>query len=330
LSVARVNYLNMGLVIASCVAAFALPFEVFLFSYAVLGPLHYLTQISWMHDRKYFTRSGSPVDAGLLAGLAIVAASLSAWGWSDSGTWNPLLAFAAFGGALAMILFEGWGAKLVALGVLAVVAPLAAEWSSFGLLFAGFLPTIIHVCVFTACFVLVGALRGRDATGIGLLGVFAAGIAACFLMTPDTSAYVVGEAARERYGQEFYGLNLSLSHVFFENPITNFDQLFGSARGLVIARLIAFCYTYHYLNWFSKTSVIKWHEVPRSRLVACVVLWLASLGLYAWDFKVGFTALGFLSLLHVYLEFPLNHQSFLTIGRELKSIAVGGRATRPG
>src|ERR1043165_8502495 len=43
--------------IFSCVAAFVLPFELFLFSYAVLGPLHYLTEISWLHDRKYF---GSP------------------------------------------------------------------------------------------------------------------------------------------------------------------------------------------------------------------------------------------------------------------------------
>jgi hypothetical protein len=323
LSVARVNYLNMGLVLVSCLAAFALPFEAFLFSYAVLGPLHYLTQISWMHDRKYFTRSGSRVDAGFLALLALIAASLSAWGWLQPGEWNPYLAFAAFGAALAMVLFESWGAKLLALGALAVVAPLAAEWGSFGLLFAGFLPTIIHVCVFTACFVLVGALRSKDASGIGLLGVFGAAVAACFLMTPDTSAYVASEAVRERYGQDFYGLNLSLSHVFFENPITNFEQLFGSAQGLVIARLIGFCYTYHYLNWFSKTSVIRWHEVPRSRLVGCVVLWLLSLGLYAWDFKVGFLALGFLSLLHVYLEFPLNHRSFLTIGRELKSLAVG-------
>ena len=39
--------------IISCVLAYITPFELFLFSYAVL-PLHYLTEISWLHDRKYF------------------------------------------------------------------------------------------------------------------------------------------------------------------------------------------------------------------------------------------------------------------------------------
>ena len=39
----------------SCVAAFVFPFEVFLLSYAILGPLHYLTEISWLHKRNYFT-----------------------------------------------------------------------------------------------------------------------------------------------------------------------------------------------------------------------------------------------------------------------------------
>ena len=28
----------------------------FLFAYAFLGPLHYLTEISWLHDRQYFAK----------------------------------------------------------------------------------------------------------------------------------------------------------------------------------------------------------------------------------------------------------------------------------
>ena len=50
----RINYLNIGLMIGACVAAYLFPFELFLFSYAVLGPLHYLTEISWLHERKLF------------------------------------------------------------------------------------------------------------------------------------------------------------------------------------------------------------------------------------------------------------------------------------
>ena len=55
MSTAQVNYLNIGLMIVSAIAAFILPFELFLFSYAVLGPLHYLTEISWLHKRQYFS-----------------------------------------------------------------------------------------------------------------------------------------------------------------------------------------------------------------------------------------------------------------------------------
>ncbi|MFZ1592043.1 MAG: hypothetical protein WAT27_08150, partial [Chitinophagales bacterium] len=41
--------------LVSAIAAFIIPFELFLFSYAVLGPLHYLTEISWLHKRQYFS-----------------------------------------------------------------------------------------------------------------------------------------------------------------------------------------------------------------------------------------------------------------------------------
>ena len=36
------------------VVASLIPFELFLFAYAVLGPLHYATEISWLYDRRFF------------------------------------------------------------------------------------------------------------------------------------------------------------------------------------------------------------------------------------------------------------------------------------
>src|SRR5450432_3798990 len=82
-SVDTINHINIGLMIVSCAAAFALPFELFLFSYAVLGPLHYLTQIAWMHDRGYFTRDARSkrwwlllVAAAMIVVLYGIAASL--------------------------------------------------------------------------------------------------------------------------------------------------------------------------------------------------------------------------------------------------------------
>src|ERR1700677_5404897 len=56
LSTDQVNYLNIALMLLTAAAAMVRPFELFLFSSAFLGPLHYLTEISWLHDRKYFTR----------------------------------------------------------------------------------------------------------------------------------------------------------------------------------------------------------------------------------------------------------------------------------
>src|SRR3954466_6053945 len=53
---ATIHHLNTGLIILSCLVAFFIPFELFLFSYGVLGPLHYLTEIGWLHKKNYFTK----------------------------------------------------------------------------------------------------------------------------------------------------------------------------------------------------------------------------------------------------------------------------------
>jgi hypothetical protein len=51
-----IDYLNIGLMLLALAVAFAVPFELFLFSYAVLGPLHYFTEIGWLHTHRYFTK----------------------------------------------------------------------------------------------------------------------------------------------------------------------------------------------------------------------------------------------------------------------------------
>src|SRR5579864_7995922 len=73
-----VNWLNIGLMVASCGIALVAPFQVFLLAWSILGPLHYLTEISWLHDRNYFTRRnmarrwwlGVVVLAAIIIGLA--------------------------------------------------------------------------------------------------------------------------------------------------------------------------------------------------------------------------------------------------------------------
>ena len=50
----NIDILNFGLILISFVLACVLPFELFLFGYAVLGPLHYLTETNWIVNKKYF------------------------------------------------------------------------------------------------------------------------------------------------------------------------------------------------------------------------------------------------------------------------------------
>jgi hypothetical protein len=54
MTINKIDILNVALIILSLAVAFIIPFELFLFSYAILGPLHYLTEINWLNDKNYF------------------------------------------------------------------------------------------------------------------------------------------------------------------------------------------------------------------------------------------------------------------------------------
>jgi hypothetical protein len=98
--------------------------------------------------------------------------------------------------------------------------------------------------------------------------------------------------------------------------------LYHSPLALALMRLIAFAYTYHYLNWFSKTSIIQWHNIPRSRFIGVIVIWLASVGAFVFNYQFGLRWFFFLSFTHVLLEFPLNHLTIINIGKEFKNLLV--------
>jgi hypothetical protein len=127
-----------------------------------------------------------------------------------------------------------------------------------------------------------------------------------FFFRRDYLGYPIGAYVQRIYAES--ELSLINANVFnlIGQPGGSFAM--NMPIGLSIQSFIAFAYTYHYLNWFSKTGVIGWHRVPRGRLLASVGGWLAAVGLYAYDYLVGLTVLLFLSLLHVFLEFPLNHR----------------------
>jgi hypothetical protein len=329
LNATQVNYLNIGLMIVSCLLSFQFPFELFLFSYAVLGPLHYLTEISWLHERKYFIEgqpgknSRRPHNGWLiLVGVTMIALiggfiAVEGSGAGVSPKWEITLFYLVFVTALMVAVLKHPKARLVVTATaLALLIPLSL--SRYYAIMAFFLVTIIHVLIFTAAFVLYGALKGRSASGILSLAVFLLCAVSFFVYAP--AGHASGNYVQQSY-RSFSALNVELLKLFRLGSGANVGDVYQSAGGLMIMRLIAFAYTYHYLNWFSKTSIIKWHEVPRTRTVAIIVIWLGALAIYAYDYDTGMAVLYFMSILHVMLEFPLNHLTFAGIGRELYAMA---------
>ncbi len=328
----QVNHLNIGLMVASMAAAFVLPFELFLISYAVLGPLHYLTELSWLHDRKYFAIHKSECAAVALIALASVFAS----GYFPDicnpaiQSWSPEMSLAAVVLALMGVLARTKRVRWISLALL-VVATLGFHWLNsalqmkpggrqftlYDVVLNIYLTTIIHVFVFTGAFVLFGALKSNSRSGLVSFWVFLSCAAAC-LFAPSHTAPELSDYTVDAYNMTSSPLVLGLVyHLPFYDPLMHPDEVFKAPAAIQVGRFIAWAYTYHYLNWFSKTSIIKWHEVPRSRFAAVVVVWIASLALYYYDYREGLRWLLLLSLLHVYMEFPLNWRCFGGIGSEL-------------
>jgi hypothetical protein len=312
---AAIHHINSGLIILSCIVAFFIPFELFLFSYAVLGPLHYLTEIGWLHKKNYFTKG--KYDFLLLTLACII---LVYWNFNPpkSGT---LMADIILLGALASIVFvfiKDWLYRM-ALIILALLTigflndlPHYFTWAAM------FLPTIIHVFIFTWAFMLYGVLKERSWAGALSIVILIICAICLFMIQPANLQYEVSQYTQKGYSM-FTLLNLNLVNFFNMDHFTEISQVFTTNAGFVIMRFIAFAYTYHYLNWFSKTSVIKWHQVPKQSLILTILIWLGSVAIYAYDYTVGMNVLFFLSFLHVFLEFPLNVVSFTGIGKELSS-----------
>jgi len=314
-----INYINIGLMLISLVASYILPFEVFLFSYAVLGPLHYLTEISWLEKKNYFIKAKSDIWLFVLIVISITIGMFNSG--SKVNSFIASFLFSGFVYALVILYTQKTALKLLFV-VLAFMVSLIFSFNQFPstpfLLFAIWLPTIIHVYFFTGGFILFGALKTKSVSGILSFFVFLICGFAFFLYIPENFGIPVSEYGKKAYSF-FRLLNTTLYNAFgFGNLSTSDDALFSAPHALAIMRFIAFAYTYHYLNWFSKTTVIKWNEISKQRMAIILALWVLSVVLYVFSYKIGFYALFLLSMLHVFFEFPLNHQTFIGIGKELR------------
>ena len=313
-----INWLNVGLMIVACAGAIAAPFHVFLFAYIVLGPLHYLTEISWLHDRKYFTRR--TIARRWWLALVLITIPVLALAYFDNDPSRRIvspvvgiaLIYVVFATAAAAIYVRDWrtGLGLALVLTLGLFSFRNFQTYAWAFLAVNLLTTIVHVFVFTGAFILLGALKSRSRVAILSLLVFAS----CAIVAARVTApFAIPTAQVRQLYLGFELLNKELLLLFGRS-----QGVYG-AVGIGIMRLIAFAYLYHYLNWFSKTSIIKWHEVTRSRAAAILGFWLASGVIYLYDYRLGLGVLYILSMLHVFLEFPLNHQTFVDIGKSLRA-----------
>ena len=305
----QINYVNIGLMLLSAVLAFILPFELFLFSYAVLGPLHYLTEIGWLHKKNYFTKG--KYDCVFLSVLCVLVFYFSYVNPTKNQTIIPNLIL--YGILLALIfVFIKDNLYRIVLAVLAVIGISVSKMGFDYVIWVGiFLPTIIHVFIFTWAFMFYGVLKNKSFSGyLSIIALILIAVSFFVIKAPGLQ-YEVSAYVGKSY-ELFYLLNKFLIEFFgLETTLTSERALvYATNAGFIVMRFIAFAYTYHYLNWFSKTSVIQWHKVPKKTLYITLVLWVFSVVLYVIDYNIGLKALYFLSFLHVFLEFPLNITSF--------------------
>lgn len=315
----KIDVLNIYLIFISLIIAIKMPFELFLFSYAVLGPLHYLTEINWLHKKNYFIK----VNKNWTILFIIIAIIVTIY---------PLLKFIGIDRNEALgnfiLLLKGKTKVLLLIGFLfAISLTFLKQLNSIAfslicivfisfvtmayfprpfILIGLFLPTLIHVYVFTLLFVFYGALKSKSSSGF-YLGIILFLIP--FLISYIPISYLSYEPSKEIMdafvSSNMVNISKSVSKIL---NVFQGDKVFLlSEIGLRIQMFIAFAYTYHYLNWFSKTSIIGWKEVITKRSAFFILLiWIGSIALYIYDFRTGFIALFFLSFLHVLLEFPLN------------------------
>lgn len=313
----KINYINIGLIILSCIVAFFLPFELFLFSYGVLGPLHYLTEIGWLHKKNYYTKG--KYDFIFLIVICAILFYFSFLKPTRNATLIPdLIAFGLFA-SLIFVFVKDWLYRIALVALTVFVIGILNNFHDYYMWLGIFLPTIIHVFLFTWLFMLYGVLKEKSLSGFLSVIVMIICAISFFIIKPEGLNHTVNEYIKGSY-RMFDALNFYIINLFHLDNLKDVSQIFNTNAGFVVMRFIAFSYTYHYLNWFSKTSVIKWHQVPKKTLWLTIAVWLISVGLYIYDYNVGLYSLFFLSFLHVFLEFPLNIVSITGIGKEISLI----------
>jgi hypothetical protein len=216
MNTSRIDIANMVLMFFACAAAFVLPFEVFLFSYAVLGPLHYLTEISWLHKRNYFALGKWDYIPFVVIGVLLFLFSFVFKEYANFTTTLIFLSFLLRLGNSVLLKDVFYKIALVAVPpcfwVRCCSTKLPVHLSYSG----SFFPTLIHVFLFTGLFILYGALKSKSKTGYLSLGRFLPFVhLSFFVVQPQFAFYQVSSYAEKALQDSgFVQLNKSIIELF--------------------------------------------------------------------------------------------------------------------
>jgi hypothetical protein len=143
-----VDALNVALIAGTCVLSHIFPYQLLILSYAVLGPAHYLTQVSWLHDRRYF--SGTSMLLPVMVCITVLF-GLPAFAPSLMHPWfSALLLGVAASIALMLTVPRTPGSLGLAIATAVGLVAGATAFPRAALLVSVLLPTVAHVFVFTA------------------------------------------------------------------------------------------------------------------------------------------------------------------------------------
>jgi|TARA_R110002110_G_scaffold175760_5_gene379487 hypothetical protein len=315
----RIDVLNIVLILVSLAFAVFLPFKLFLFSYAILGPLHYLTEINWLKDKNYFVSSNSKwIQVFLIFTVLITLYPLyKLLGLALDNSFAEslkliaknykILVLTGFLFSIGLFFFRKiWHLSLMMLFSLLVSVFLYHYLPSWLFILGLFLPTIVHVYLFTLLFMLYGSKKSKSKIGYFGAGLLLLVPIIIVAMDVDFRSYSVTQEIATVYDtSKFLNLNMVITGIF--DGFKDGQFIVISPVAIKVQIFIAFAYTYHYLNWFSKTSIIGWKKSLTTRkTIYILAIWTIAVGVYLFDFYTGLMALYFLSLLHVFFEFPLN------------------------
>lgn len=325
----KVEWINIGLMILCALGARLFPYELLVGSFLILGPAHYLTQISWMRDRNYFVASKQVGPWGWLLPFGFLW--LSALGVVSS----PIGSIFVFGLLCCLWVGYCWACldpksktstvviKTISLLIISFIPTFIIiifnlptkfpNWWIFGLpfLLGVLLPTFLHVFAFSAAFMLSGYRKSKEPASMASFALLIGGVITLIFwpMNPQP----LPEALRPTldFFRPLIELLSQTGEIFGPFKFGSATEEYLMAFSSQIASVLAFIYTYHYLNWFSKVEILRWNKMDRPRFVGVVACYAGVLTLMAFSFGTGLVLAIYLANVHMLLEIPLDMRVIL-------------------